>query len=119
MDHPPRGLARSQGSLCGHESARSAECCLPAPAGSRVRSGRKSDRTLGRQDGQGYEWPDSNHGITVDYKGNVWIGGNGAAPQLPAAAEDAGGARAAAAALRRRQDEAQTGPVPSVLTTTA
>jgi DNA-binding beta-propeller fold protein YncE len=28
--------------------------------------------------GEGYEWPDSNHGIHVDYKGNVWIGGNGA-----------------------------------------
>ena len=27
--------------------------------------------------GQGYEWPSSNHGITIDYKGNVWIGGNG------------------------------------------
>jgi hypothetical protein len=27
--------------------------------------------------GEGYEWPDSNHGIHVDYKGNVWIGGNG------------------------------------------
>ncbi len=27
--------------------------------------------------GQGYEWPESNHGITIDYKGNVWIGGNG------------------------------------------
>jgi DNA-binding beta-propeller fold protein YncE len=27
--------------------------------------------------GQGYNWPDSNHGITIDYKGNVWIGGNG------------------------------------------
>jgi DNA-binding beta-propeller fold protein YncE len=27
--------------------------------------------------GQGYEWPESNHGITVDHKGNVWIGGNG------------------------------------------
>jgi DNA-binding beta-propeller fold protein YncE len=27
--------------------------------------------------GEGYEWPASNHGITVDYKGNVWIGGNG------------------------------------------
>jgi DNA-binding beta-propeller fold protein YncE len=27
--------------------------------------------------GKGYDWPDSNHGITVDYKGNVWIGGNG------------------------------------------
>ena len=27
--------------------------------------------------GQGYEWPDSNHGIFIDHKGNVWIGGNG------------------------------------------
>jgi len=27
--------------------------------------------------GQGYEWPDSNHGIFIDFKGNVWIGGNG------------------------------------------
>jgi DNA-binding beta-propeller fold protein YncE len=26
--------------------------------------------------GAGYEWPVSNHGITVDAKGNVWIGGN-------------------------------------------
>ena len=28
--------------------------------------------------GQGYEWPTSAHGITVDHKGNVWLGGNGA-----------------------------------------
>jgi DNA-binding beta-propeller fold protein YncE len=28
--------------------------------------------------GEGYQWPESNHGITIDYKGNVWIGGNGA-----------------------------------------
>src|SRR6266853_6516778 len=27
--------------------------------------------------GEGFEWPDSNHGIFIDYKGNVWIGGNG------------------------------------------
>jgi len=27
--------------------------------------------------GKGYEWPESNHGITVDSKGDVWIGGNG------------------------------------------
>ena len=27
--------------------------------------------------GTGYQWPESNHGITVDSKGNVWIGGNG------------------------------------------
>jgi len=27
--------------------------------------------------GAGYDWPDSNHGITIDHKGNVWIAGNG------------------------------------------
>ena len=27
--------------------------------------------------GEGYEWPQSNHGITVDHQGNVWIGSNG------------------------------------------
>src|SRR5689334_24002575 len=26
--------------------------------------------------GQGYEWPITEHGIFVDYKNNVWIGGN-------------------------------------------
>ena len=28
--------------------------------------------------GEGYEWPESNHGIIIDTKGIVWIGGNGA-----------------------------------------
>ena len=28
--------------------------------------------------GEGYEWPRSNHGIFVDHKNNVWIGGNDA-----------------------------------------
>jgi DNA-binding beta-propeller fold protein YncE len=28
--------------------------------------------------GQGYEWPEAMHGVHVDYKGNVWLGGNGA-----------------------------------------
>jgi len=27
--------------------------------------------------GEGYAWPGSNHGITIDDKDNVWIGGNG------------------------------------------
>jgi DNA-binding beta-propeller fold protein YncE len=30
--------------------------------------------------GQGYVWPSSNHGISVDHKDNVWIGGNGSCP---------------------------------------
>jgi hypothetical protein len=27
--------------------------------------------------GEGYVWPESNHGITIDDRDNVWIGGNG------------------------------------------
>ena len=27
--------------------------------------------------GKGYDWPDSEHGITADSKGNVWLAGNG------------------------------------------
>jgi DNA-binding beta-propeller fold protein YncE len=26
---------------------------------------------------EGYEWPNAEHGVTVDYKGNVWIAGRG------------------------------------------
>src|SRR6267154_5689229 len=40
--------------------------------------------------GNGYDWPDSNHGTTIDYKGNVWIGGNGRG--RPAGPRPAGGA---------------------------
>lgn len=28
--------------------------------------------------GAGYEWPDSEHGVFIDYKDNVWLSGNGA-----------------------------------------
>jgi DNA-binding beta-propeller fold protein YncE len=38
--------------------------------------------------GQGYDWPASNHGIDVDYKGNVWIGGNGRGAQPAALPSD-------------------------------
>ena len=31
----------------------------------------------GARSPDGYDWPLSNHGIHVDYKGNIWIGGNG------------------------------------------
>ena len=34
-------------------------------------------RHWGGKDGPGYQWPSSNHGIWIDYKQNVWIGGNG------------------------------------------
>jgi len=32
-------------------------------------------------DADGYDWPANEHGIHVDPDGNVWVGGNGAAPE--------------------------------------
>jgi hypothetical protein len=53
------------------------ECCLPAPP---VLEFDPDGNLVGSWGGpgEGYEWPESNHGITVDYMDNVWIGGNGA-----------------------------------------
>jgi DNA-binding beta-propeller fold protein YncE len=52
-----------------------ASCCIKAPP---VLEFDQAGNLIGHWGGpgQGYEWPQSNHGITVDYKGNVWIGGN-------------------------------------------
>jgi hypothetical protein len=57
-----------------------AQCCAPAPP---VLEFDQAGNLIGHWGGPGagYNWPDSNHGITVDYKGNVWIGGNGRGPQ--------------------------------------
>jgi DNA-binding beta-propeller fold protein YncE len=52
------------------------ECCMGAPPVLEFDQAGNLLRHWGGP-GQGYEWPQSNHGITVDYKGNVWIGGNG------------------------------------------
>ncbi len=51
-------------------------CCFPAPP---VLEFDQAGNLIGHWGGpgEGYQWPESNHGITVDYKGNVWIGGNG------------------------------------------
>jgi len=53
-----------------------AECCRGAPPVLAFDPDGKLVRAWGGP-GQGYEWPQSNHGIHIDYKGNVWIGGNG------------------------------------------
>jgi hypothetical protein len=54
-----------------------AECCRTAPPVLVYDHDGGLVRSWGGP-GEGYEWPQSNHGIHVDYKGNVWIGGNGA-----------------------------------------
>jgi len=53
------------------------ECCLPAP---NILEFDQEGNLVGSWGGpgEGYDWPQSNHGITVDAMDNVWIGGNGA-----------------------------------------
>src|SRR5438093_1145871 len=57
--------------------AKTGACCSKAPPILEFDQSGKLLRHWGGADGDGYQWPASNHGITIDYKGNVWIGGNG------------------------------------------
>ena len=52
------------------------ECCAGAPPVLEFDAAGNLLRHWGGP-GQGYEWPQSNHGIFIDHMGNVWIGGNG------------------------------------------
>ena len=72
------GLDRTELAVVQPGSPRVGECCDPAPpvlefdaAGNLVNS------WGGPVKGAPYEWPESNHGIVIDHKGFVWIGGNG------------------------------------------
>ena len=52
------------------------ECCMPAP---NLLEFDPAGNLVGHWGGpgEGYDWPSSNHGVTIDHKDNVWIGGNG------------------------------------------
>jgi DNA-binding beta-propeller fold protein YncE len=71
-----RGAALEPKEVYANTNPPSADCCVTAPP---VLEFDQAGNLIGHWGGpgEGYDWPDSNHGITVDYKGNVWIGGNG------------------------------------------
>ncbi len=52
------------------------DCCVPAPAVIEFDPAGNVVQAWGGP-GAGYEWPDNEHGVFVDAKDNVWIGGNG------------------------------------------
>lgn len=52
------------------------ECCVPAPPVLEFDPEGNLVNAWGGP-GPGYDWPASNHGITLDHRDNVWIGGNG------------------------------------------
>lgn len=51
------------------------ECCIPAPAVLEFAPNGKFLQAWGGP-GQGYEWPNTEHGIYVDDKDNVWLSGS-------------------------------------------
>jgi len=73
------------------------ECCAPAPPVLEFDEAGNLLASWGGP-GEGYDWPETNHGIFIDYKGNVWIGGNGrpAPGSAPAGAAGRGAGRAGA-----------------------
>jgi len=81
-----------------------AQCCAPAPP---ILEFDNAGNLVGHWGGPGagYDWPDSNHGITVDYRGNVWIGGNGRG--TPPGGRGRGPATPVAG-QNRQQDESQS-----------
>ena len=66
-----------------------AKCCVPAPPVLEFDQEGNLLRHWGGP-GAGYDWPFSNHGITIDHKGNVWIGGNSRDP-MPGSDAPTGG----------------------------
>jgi hypothetical protein len=89
-----------------------AQCCAPAPP---ILEFDAAGNLVGHWGGpgQGYDWPDSNHGITVDYRGNVWIGGNGRGTPPSGGRGQRGQAAQPAAGQNRQQDESQSQAGPS------
>ncbi len=83
--HRPQTLERMESYAAANPPA--SECCAPAPP---VLEFNQEGDLIGHWGGPGagYDWPISMHGITIDPKGDVWIGGNGRA--LAPAAQPAG-----------------------------
>ena len=87
-----RAGSLEQGELHATTKPPIAQCCAPAPPVLNYdQEGNLLASWGGR--GEGYDWPESNHGITIDYKGNVWIGGNGVGTPPGARGRGARGAR--------------------------
>jgi DNA-binding beta-propeller fold protein YncE len=72
--HRPDTLSAQE--AAADENPPTAKCCKRAPPVLEFDQQGNLLRSWGGP-GQGYEWPESNHGIFVDHKGIVWIGGNG------------------------------------------
>ena len=65
-----------EGELGAAQSPPISVCCMPAPPVLEFDAeGNLLDSWGGP--GEGYDWPGIEHGLAIDYKGNVWVGGEG------------------------------------------
>jgi DNA-binding beta-propeller fold protein YncE len=71
-----RGATLEEKEVYATATPPASECCQPAPPVLEFDAEGNLVKAWGGP-GQGYDWPGSNHGITPDSKGNLWIGGNG------------------------------------------
>jgi hypothetical protein len=74
--HRPQTLEQKE----SYATRGEADCCIAAPDVLEFNQAGDLLRHWGRDQvkGNGHDWPSSNHGITIDKDGNVWLGGNGA-----------------------------------------
>jgi hypothetical protein len=98
--HRPASLDQKE----SYKTRNEADCCTAAPDVVEFDPKGNVIRSFGKL--EGHDWPSSNHGITIDMDGNVWLGANGArqpgppagsaaqfAPVAPGAAAEGGGER--------------------------
>jgi hypothetical protein len=79
--HRPQTLEQKE----SYSTRGEADCCTAAPDVLEFNEAGDLLRHWGRDEvrGNGHDWPSSNHGITIDKDGNVWLGGNGAYQPMP------------------------------------
>jgi hypothetical protein len=76
VHRPPTISANERGA---DQSPPTSSCCIAAPPVLEFdQAGNVLRHWGGAVAGAPYEWPESNHGISIDHKGNVWIGANAA-----------------------------------------
>jgi hypothetical protein len=73
--HRPKSLTEDE--AAAQRTPPRAVCCVPAPPVIEFDGDGNVIQAWGGP-GKGYEWPESEHGILIDYKDCVWIGGSGA-----------------------------------------
>lgn len=91
--HRPNSLEPME--IWGASNPPASECCIAAPPVLEFDEEGDLINHWGGP-GEGYDWPESMHGITIDPDGNVWVGGNGrgGAPANAASSASANGAEA-------------------------